>query len=313
LLEHPAILKYNVLKIFANLVAGKAQELQPHKPDLFKKENTINEIPQKIAAKIQTAQAAFLNYIKRLPAKDFIILKDIFQKGIFETDNEKNIVKKTLLKLPRESIQLLQFLATLPEQDLNQLLTGVVSSFSSADQRSNNPIPFYTDEEKQNIHIENAGLCLLALYLPGFFRHLGYMEKDQFKNKSFAIRAIYMLQHLTSGQNKSPEYLLQFNKLLCGFRIDDYITKSERLTKKESTEANDLLESVIRNWKALKNTSPNGLRESFLKRKGILFESESKWTLQVERKGYDVLLNTIPWGFNMIKFPWMKKFIQVEW
>ena len=78
-------------------------------------------------------------------------------------------------------------------------------------------------------------------------------------------------------------------------------------------ECHSLLESVIAHWKALKNTSLTGFRESFLQRKGTLFENGPSWTLQVERKPYDLLLNSIPWGFNMIKLPWMKKMIQVEW
>ena len=101
--------------------------------------------------------------------------------------------------------------------------------------------------------------------------------------------------------------------MLCGFQVEDYINASVRLTKREALEATNLIQSVIENWKALKNTSVQGFRESFLQRKGILFETEQHWTLQVERKGFDLLLNTIPWGFSTIKLAWMKKYIQVEW
>ena len=74
-----------------------------------------------------------------------------------------------------------------------------------------------------------------------------------------------------------------------------------------------MLHDVINHWKALRNTSVAGFRESFLKRKGILVNAESSWTLHVEKKPFDMLLNMIPWGFSLIKLSWMKKHIQVEW
>jgi hypothetical protein len=63
----------------------------------------------------------------------------------------------------------------------------------------------------------------------------------------------------------------------------------------------------------VKSTSLEGFRSSFLQRKGLLFEEESQWKLQVEKKGYDLLLDSIPWSFKMIKFSWMNKMMDVEW
>ncbi|MEO5889195.1 MAG: contractile injection system tape measure protein [Ferruginibacter sp.] len=301
LVDDPLLLKNNIFGLFASLVPRKEQNL----PGM---------VPKNLLSRIQLSQSAFLAHINKLSVKELVTIKDIFQKGVFETSNEKNFIKKTLLKLPKENILLLKFLTELPPEDIDQLRASVKNPAAADYPATGNEGPqYYKNEGPQNLYIENAGLCLLAPYLPGFFKQLGYLENGAFRNKGFAMRAIYILQYITSGKIKSPEYLLQFNKLLCGFRIDDYITKSTRLSKKEISEAGSLVEAVIRNWKALKNTSPDGLRESFLKRKGILFENDSKWTLQVEKKGYDVLLNTMPWGYSMIKFPWMKKFIQVEW
>jgi hypothetical protein len=63
----------------------------------------------------------------------------------------------------------------------------------------------------------------------------------------------------------------------------------------------------------LKNTSVNGLRETFLKRDGILSRQENNWRLQVEQKTLDVLLDSIPWGFSTISLPWNGYLIFVEW
>ena len=85
------------------------------------------------------------------------------------------------------------------------------------------------------------------------------------------------------------------------------------LPKEALRESNDLLESVIGHWKALKNTSVNGLREAFLKRDGLLTKKDEGWLLQVERKTLDVLIDTIPWGYSTLKFPWNTHVIFVEW
>jgi len=85
------------------------------------------------------------------------------------------------------------------------------------------------------------------------------------------------------------------------------------LTQKEMDEADLLLQSVIEHWKALKNTSITGLRESFLKRDGIITPKENGWLLQIERKTLDVLLDKIPWGFSTISLPWNRYIIFTEW
>ena len=35
--------------------------------------------------------------------------------------------------------------------------------------------------------------------------------------------------------------------------------------------------------------------------------------LYVERKGVDVLLESLPWTISIIKLPWMQDSLQVEW
>ena len=85
------------------------------------------------------------------------------------------------------------------------------------------------------------------------------------------------------------------------------------LEKYQLDEANDLLLSVIEYWSILKDTTPDGLRESFLKRDGKLVFKNKEWLLQVEQKGYDMLLQHLPWNINMILLPWMKHLLKCEW
>jgi len=78
-------------------------------------------------------------------------------------------------------------------------------------------------------------------------------------------------------------------------------------------EGDNMLRTVIKYWKALKNTSPGGLREAFLIRNGKLIEAEQPARLIVERMDLDILLSSLPWGIGVVKLPWMNEPFYVEW
>ena len=87
-----------------------------------------------------------------------------------------------------------------------------------------------------------------------------------------------------------------------------------RSTEEALTEADNLLQTVINYWDALKNTSPDGLREGFLQRDGKLIRIDGQgWKLQVEQMAIDVLMTRLPWGVSMVKLPWMDELLTVEW
>ncbi len=77
--------------------------------------------------------------------------------------------------------------------------------------------------------------------------------------------------------------------------------------------ADGMLEGVKANWVKMKGTSVNGFRQSFILRDGRLEQQDEKWLLTVERRTVDILLDTVPWAFRQIRFPWLKKHIQVAW
>ena len=86
------------------------------------------------------------------------------------------------------------------------------------------------------------------------------------------------------------------------------------LSAAELEEAAALLEAVIQHWEALRNTSADGLRGTFLVRPGkVTLREDGDWWLQVESKSYDILLDQLPWGIGMIKLPWMQRMLRVEW
>lgn len=167
--------------------------------------------------------------------------------------------------------------------------------------------------EEGGIPVENAGLALLAPYLPTFFDELNLALQDSVP--ADAHRAVHLLHFLATGKENPEEPQLLFPKLLCGLDWEAPVPQDLGLPDKEKAECHQLLEAVIRNWPALKNTSPDGLRGAFLQRPGLISwkEGQQAWLLRLERKAQDLLLDRIPWSYSVLKFKWMQQMILVEW
>jgi len=91
------------------------------------------------------------------------------------------------------------------------------------------------------------------------------------------------------------------------------IQKRLLLTEEEIEWSNSLLKNVVNQWSKLGNTSVEGLRENFLRRKGRLTKAKKNWVLRVHPKSFDMLLDFLPWGISMFTLPWNPYLIQVEW
>jgi len=89
---------------------------------------------------------------------------------------------------------------------------------------------------------------------------------------------------------------------------------SIELTAAEEEEASALLNAVVGHWDALRDTSADGLRASFLARAGKLSErSDGDFLLQVEAQSFDILLERLPWSISIVKLPWMARQLWGEW
>lgn len=171
---------------------------------------------------------------------------------------------------------------------------------------------YFDNKELDDILIHNAGLVILHPFLKYFFTGLNLLKEDQFINREAAHHAVHLLQYLVTKELNCPEYDLVLNKILCGLKISDPIPPEMEISNWEIEECDNLLKAVLEQWKALKTRSTEALRETFLKREGILSNS-SGCTLKVERNTFDVLLDRLPWGLSLIKLPWNPQIIYVEW
>ena len=163
------------------------------------------------------------------------------------------------------------------------------------------------------IFINNAGLVILWPYLPRFFQSLGLVEGKQFVDVAAMHRAAGLLQFLADGLPETPEYLLAFNKVLCGLPWDEVLEFGEPVTEAEAEECDVFLQAVIANAPVLKNMSVDGFRGTFLLRKGMLRPLADMWELHVEKETYDVVLDQFPWSWKLVKLPWLEKVVVVEW
>ena len=122
-----------------------------------------------------------------------------------------------------------------------------------------------------------------------------------------------MLHYLATGEVHPPEYQLTLPKILCAWPMNSPVQRELDLTEEEQKEANELLEAVLQHWSAFKTGSPSVLQDGFLQRAGILHRRDRGWLLQVEHHGVDILMDKLPWGFRLIRLPWLEEELVIEW
>lgn len=159
----------------------------------------------------------------------------------------------------------------------------------------------------------NAGLILLHPFLQYFFLEFGLLEGDTFKHEEAQCAAVHLLHYLATGEEQAPDFELLFEKYLCGMPLTQVTNRHLKLSEAMKAEADVLLQSVIKHWSVLRNTSPEGLREGFLQRKGKLIASHNAHKIVMERNTLDILLQQIPWNISLVRLPWLDTLIHVEW
>jgi hypothetical protein len=171
-----------------------------------------------------------------------------------------------------------------------------------------------TPYETQEFHINNAGLVLVAPFLGMVFKDLGYLTKGRdFVTAAARIRAVHFSQYLVTSEQHPAECDLALNKVICGMQVDEPLERFIDLTQPERDAAREVLDSALEHWTALKRTSAPVFQQTFLQHEGILTKESSHWLLRIERISVDVLIDTLPWTISVIKHPWMKQPVMVEW
>jgi hypothetical protein len=171
----------------------------------------------------------------------------------------------------------------------------------------------FFEKETGEIAVNNAGLVLLHPFLKQFFIKNKIADKLGVIDKNKYSLAVQSLHFLATGNENIFEGNLIFEKFLCGIPLSLSIQKKSLLNDNIKEEALTLLKELIKNWTALKKTSPEGLRQMFLQRDGKLIHKNQKYKLIVERKVQDLLLAKLSWSISILKLPWHKSLLFVEW
>ena len=245
-------------------------------------------------------------------SKDYIHLSkaEILTKLIswiftqLETQEQLTGLTKHLLEIPDAEIVWREAASTQPGFSDNQLNREDVPQSNPEEQ-------LLKDDEQPISFISNAGLILLAPFLPRLFSLLQLTENGKFKDRDAQIKAMFLIQYAVFGSTEFPEYELQLNKLLTGFKTGIPVPRSVTLTEEDINTTEGMLHGVVQHWNKVRTI--DGLREGFLQRKGKLDENDEIIELTVENKAFDMLMDSVPWNFKTTKFSWMDKTIQVKW
>lgn len=172
------------------------------------------------------------------------------------------------------------------------------------------------EEQPEILTVGNAGLCLPAPWFVRLFAMLGWLDEDKkkFRGTASKVRAVFLLQYIACGEEREwREAELAFNRLLTALPGHVPLPKRLSLTDGERQTADSMVSGIKANWPQMKGTSVEGFRKSFIAREGRLEQKDEYWQLTVSVKAYDILLETVPWGFRQIRLPWLKKYVQVSW
>jgi len=167
---------------------------------------------------------------------------------------------------------------------------------------------------QEGMFCQYAGLVLLHAFFRHLFNHLLLLEDGMFKNAASFEKAVVLLYFIATGKTEATDYELVVPKIFCGMQLHEVISEeSFLLAEVEREEALNMIHAAIEQWNIIRNTSVEGLRESFLAREGKLLIKDSGIEFRIESRGIDVLLDRLPWNLSLIKFPWLDKLIHVEW
>lgn len=168
----------------------------------------------------------------------------------------------------------------------------------------------------KHIPISNAGLVILFPFLPMLFMRLNMLSQDRrdFNSNESKVRAIFILQHLMASEDMEyDEKDLFLNRLLINYPFNEPLPKRMELNQDELNTIDSLLEAAKTNWEKMRNTSMRGFQEAFLRRAGFIEKTEREWVLTVEERAFDILLDSIPWSYKLVRLPWMENILKVNW
>ena len=237
-----------------------------------------------------------------------IVLHSLFEELLLNSDiDAKEIVHQLEMVLTELN----------PEQTNLVKAILIQSNISKIEKKSLEPLVLEENlqplESGSSMYINNAGLILIWPFLSTLFNKLGLLNGKSFMDDTSLQKAILVTQYVIFEGNENEESNLVLNKILCGVAPDFFVDTNIELNETEKSIAKSVLKAVTGNWEQLNKTSIFTLKETFLKREGIIQKVDDNYKLIVEKKPFDMLLRTIPWNILMIQNSFMSFRLIVEW
>ena len=181
--------------------------------------------------------------------------------------------------------------------------------------RHTNQAPSDVPATDASMLVPLAGLVLLHPYLPRLFTACGVWSQAERGIAPQAVpRGCALLHWLACGGSEASEFELPLAKLLLGVPPDAPLLHAPPvLGDADHTEATALLEAACNHWTALRGTGIDGLRLSFLQRRGLLDRREGAWHLRPHTEPFDMLLGLLPWSISHVRLPWMTAPLTTDW
>lgn len=253
---------------------------------------------------IQLAET--LSAHQRLILTDRLLLQLSYRKPVEVIDQELDSIVPELVGSKKREEFLEIATKILPSND--SINTESKEGHQEESLKQSDPIEETFDS---GILTENAGLVLLTPFLKPFLKNIKLLNEEG--SLTDPVLAAHTLHFLATGIEEDFEFAMVIEAWLCGLPIDEPLPKSVELSDEIKQACHELLSAVLKHWEALKSTSIPLLRKEFLQRDGKLILNEVAPRIVVERTTIDVLLDKIPWGFSIIKLPWLEDMMYVEW
>ncbi|MEP4958797.1 MAG: contractile injection system tape measure protein [Roseobacter sp.] len=156
---------------------------------------------------------------------------------------------------------------------------------------------------------ETAGLVLLHPFYNLLFERMDISRDGKAIAADHIPRALGALLFL-GGATEAQDPM---NRVLLGGEAGRQLPEPEHPDQATKDLMDGLLRSVVARWGRLGSTSPDGLRDTFLRRTGSLRFDENGARLRVAPGPFDMLLDGLPWSISPVTLPWMPLPCYVSW
>ncbi len=161
------------------------------------------------------------------------------------------------------------------------------------------------------IYTAHCGLLLLHPFLATFLKRCELIsDSGKLTDKALVVQLLY---YTATGQDKPYEHQTVFEKFLADYPIGIPLDRTNALPEHLKEKADNLIVAVLEHLPQLKSSSVALFRHEFLTRSGKLMLNTNHNKVIIARKSFDILLNSMPWNMSLIKLPWLKNRIHLDW